>query len=193
MASSKYALKKQLQALGINVVEGNYIKKSEIGNLLEKYKVEANDANYYTDQINSILTSARDSEYLPTIQIRHEGKVTKNLNISLKGLEDLIASYKKHGTAESALKTYNYHSNIKRSNLIKFIDDVMSDKAEVKPGPIQIEFVNSKGLLQIGELDTYDDKQIRVDGLHFGIDLEKIDGVGVEDVWYGIVPPAKEK
>lgn len=59
-------------------------------------KVEA-DAKYYIDQITSILSHAKDSEYLPAIQVRHEGKATKWLNVTVKNLEDLIASFKKHG------------------------------------------------------------------------------------------------
>jgi len=217
MGLSKSALKKQLQILGINI-KGNYVKKSEVDALLGNYKVEADDgtedtlyyllseletvaskmSNIHTDVDNIInqdsfdnASKTRTPSYIKQLGGHPVTDKVKNLSDRLEQCNDYVLDIikdinKELKTAKSAVKTYPLRSNIKRSSLIKFIDDNHSDHS------IQIEFVNSKGLLQTEELDSYDDKQIRVDGLHFGIDLEKIDGIGVDGVWYGVTPPAKD-
>ena len=76
---------------------------------------------------------------------------------------------------------------IHRAKLIKFIDDNYANKT------IRIEFINSKGSLQTAELESYDDKRIKVDGIHFSIDLRRVDMVALDDDWYYVVPPAKEE
>jgi len=45
--NSKMFLKKQLRSLGINIVQGNYVKKSDVVRLLEKTKVKGNRADKF--------------------------------------------------------------------------------------------------------------------------------------------------
>lgn len=59
------------------------------------YKIQSEYSEYYTSQINKIINSAKNSEYAPQMQIKHEGMATKWLNVKIQNLEDLIKSIDK--------------------------------------------------------------------------------------------------
>ena len=50
-------------------------------------------SNYYADQIKEILENMSNSEYPAQIQIKHDGKSTKWLNITPEALEALAKLY----------------------------------------------------------------------------------------------------